>query len=132
MTTPSRRWILCGLLFLATVLNYLDRQTISVSASRIAEEMQLNDADLGRLFFAFLLAYGLGQLAIGPLLDRFGVVAAYATAVTAWSLAGASSGLVTSFGFLFATRVLLGMSHRPSVPSWRPLAPWPNHRALSR
>ncbi len=116
MRMPTRRWTLCGLLLLVTIINYLDRQTISVLASRIAEEMSLNDADLGRLFFAFLFAYGLGQMIVGPLLDRFGVVAAYAVAVAAWSLAGASSGLATGFGFLFATRILLGLCESPNWP----------------
>lgn len=114
--SPSSRWIICGLLLLATILNYLDRQTISVSATKIAAEMGLNDWHLGRLFSGFLLAYGVSQIVVGPLLDRFGTVAAFAVAVTSWSLAGASSGLATGFWFLFGTRVALGICESPNWP----------------
>lgn len=116
MTKSSHRWLVCGLLLLATILNYLDRQTISVSASRIAEEMNLNDWQLGRLFSAFLFAYGIGQVLLGPVLDRLGTVKAFAFAVAAWSVAGASSGLATGFWFLLGTRVLLGVCESPNWP----------------
>jgi len=110
------KWLFCLLLFGATLVNYLDRQTISVSASRIAEEMQLTDRDLGRLFFGFLFSYGIAQLFIGPLLDRFRVVTAYAVAVAAWSLAGAGAALATGFTGLFAARLLLGICEAPNWP----------------
>lgn len=114
MQNPVRKWSICGLLFLATLVNYLDRQTISVSASNIAAELHLTDAGLGELFFGFLFAYGVGQLFIGPWLDRLGTVAAYAIAVAAWSLAGAASGLASTFGFLMLTRILLGVCESPN------------------
>lgn len=110
------KWSICLLLFGATLLNYLDRQTISVSASRIAEEMRLTDRDLGRLFFGFLFTYGIAQLFVGPLLDKFRVVTAYAVTVIAWSLAGASAALATGFASLFATRLLLGLCEAPNWP----------------
>ena len=116
MKPEKRRWVVCGLIFLATLINYLDRQTISVSASKIAEEMHLTDGDLGKLFSAFLFAYGISQLIVGSLLDRFGVIAAYAFAVVAWSLAGASSDLTTGFATLFAARLLLGICEAPNWP----------------
>lgn len=116
MKPDRRRWIVCGLLFFATLINYLDRQTISVSASHIADEMHLSNEQLGELFSAFLFAYGVGQILIGPVLDRLSVVAAYAVAVAAWSLAGASSALAASFGTLFAARLLLGVCEAPNWP----------------
>jgi ACS family hexuronate transporter-like MFS transporter len=116
MKPTTSRWFICGLLFLATLLNYLDRQTISVSASKIAAEMQLTDGELGKLFSAFMFAYGIGQLVVGPWLDRFGVVAAYAVAVAAWSLAGAASGFATGFAMLLGTRALLGICESPNWP----------------
>jgi MFS transporter, ACS family, hexuronate transporter len=111
-------WLIVGLLFLATLLNYLDRQTISVLATRIAEDpgMRLTDADLGRIFFAFLLAYGVAQLLVGPLLDRFPVRIVYPIAVTAWSLAGALAALATGFWSLFGLRMLLGVCESPNWP----------------
>lgn len=116
MRNPANRWVVCGLLFLATVLNYLDRQTISVSATKIAEEMGLNDWQLGRLFSGFLFSYGICQILLGPLLDRIRTIWAYALAVALWSLAGAASGLATGFWFLLATRMLLGVCEAPNWP----------------
>lgn len=110
------KWVLCGLLFLATLLNYLDRQTISVASTEIATEMHLTDADLGRLFFAFYLSYGVAQVFIGGVLDRLHVGLAYALAVTAWSLSGAAAALAAGFGSLFVLRVLLGVCESPNWP----------------
>lgn len=116
MRAPNKRWTLCGLLLLATIINYLDRQTISVSASRIADELNLTDKHLGELFSAFLFAYGIGQVVLGPLLDRMGTVIAYAIAVAAWSLSGAASGIATGFVFLLMTRIALGLCESPNWP----------------
>ncbi len=119
---PQRRtlmpWLIVGLLFLATLLNYLDRQTISVLATRIAEDpaMQLTDANLGQIFFAFLLAYGIAQLLVGPVLDRMSVRVAYPIAVSAWSLAGAAAALATGFWSLFGLRMMLGVCESPNWP----------------
>ncbi len=116
MNTPRKRWTLCGLLLLATIINYLDRQTISVSASRIADEFRLTDGHLGLLFSGFLFAYGIGQVVLGPVLDRMGTVRAYALAVAMWSLSGAASGIATGFGFLLVTRLALGVCESPNWP----------------
>jgi len=110
------KWIICGLLFLATLINYIDRQTISVLSTKIADEMHLNDSDLGKLFFGFMFTYGLAQIFVGTVLDRFRVVAAYAVAVTAWSLAGAASALSVGFLSLFLARMLLGVCESPNWP----------------
>ncbi len=128
------KWIVCGLLFLATLLNYLDRQTISVLSTTIADEMHLNDRDLGKLFFGFMFTYGLAQIFIGPLLDRLRVVVAFAVAVTAWSFAGASSALSVGFMSLFFARMLLGVCESPNWPlALRVVARFfpPNQRALA-
>lgn len=114
---PGRaKWLLCGLLFLATLLNYLDRQTISVSAAPIAGKMGLSEADLGQLFFAFLFSYGIAQILLGAVLDRLSVPLAYALAVAAWSLAGAAAALAVGFWSLFLLRMLLGICESPNWP----------------
>src|SRR5687768_7740195 len=66
---PNSKWLLVGLLFLATTLCYLDRQTLAVSATPIVKEMGLDDADLGQLFFAFFISYGVAQIFVGGVLD---------------------------------------------------------------
>jgi ACS family hexuronate transporter-like MFS transporter len=68
------------------------------------------------LFFAFLFAYGLAQLFVGAVLDRFPVRIAYAAAVIAWSFAGAAAALSTGFVSLFFLRVLLGVCECPNWP----------------
>jgi ACS family hexuronate transporter-like MFS transporter len=110
------KWVLCGLLFLATLLNYLDRQTMSVTSTEIANEMRLTDTHLGRLFFAFYLSYGIAQVLIGAFLDRLPIGRAYALAVAAWSLSGAAAALATGFWSLFFLRVLLGVCESPNWP----------------
>lgn len=110
------KWVVVGLLFLATLLNYLDRQTIAVSATVISKEFALNDADLGKLFFGFLFAYGVAQLFVGTLLDRMSIRVAYALAVLAWSLSGAAAVLAGGFASLFFMRVLLGVCESPNWP----------------
>ncbi|HVF28286.1 MAG TPA: MFS transporter [Pyrinomonadaceae bacterium] len=110
------KWLVVGLLFFATLLNYLDRQTIAVSATVISKEFALNDTDLGRLFFGFLFAYGVAQLFIGTLLDRLNVKIAYALAVIAWSLSGAAAALAGGFASLFFLRMLLGVCESPNWP----------------
>jgi MFS transporter, ACS family, hexuronate transporter len=110
------RWLIVGLLFLATLLNYLDRQTLSVTASKILDEFKLNDADLGTILFGFFLSYGIAQLFIGPFLDRLNIKFAYALAVAAWSIAGAAAVFATGFWSLFFLRILLGICESPNWP----------------
>jgi ACS family hexuronate transporter-like MFS transporter len=110
------KWWIAGLLFVATLLNYLDRQTLAVSSSRVLEDLGLNDGHFGRWLFAFFLAYGVAQIVIGPLLDRRSVVWVYAAAVTAWSLAGASAALATGFWSMLSLRLLLGICESPNWP----------------
>ena len=64
------KWRLCLLLFLATTLNYLDRQTMSILAPILQKEMGLDNEALGWLFAVFYYAYTFSQFAVGPLLDR--------------------------------------------------------------
>ncbi len=118
MTAPSRsRWVVCALLFGATLLNYLDRQTLSVLAPLIREEMHLNNEDLGKLFAWFLGAYTVGQILAGFIIDRVDVRIAYAVAVALWSLTGAATGLTTGFVGLLILRTALGVSEGANWPS---------------
>ena len=81
--SPWWKWQVCGLLLLATMLNYMDRLTVNQSAREIMWEFGLDKADYGRLEAAFSLAFGLGALLAGAMADRWNVWWLYPSAVAA-------------------------------------------------
>jgi ACS family hexuronate transporter-like MFS transporter len=68
----ARRWLYIGLAFLATVINYLDRQTLSVAAPVLRHELGFGDIEYSRIVSAFMLAYTVMNGVSGPLIDRIG------------------------------------------------------------
>src|SRR5262245_2932924 len=110
------RWRLCALLFLATTLNYLDRQTVSILAPTLQKELHLDNAALGWLFAVFYYAYTFAQVAVGPLLDRFHLRWAYGLAVVVWSAVAVATGFVTGFAGLVIFRFLLGIAEAGNWP----------------
>lgn len=111
------KWRLCILLFLATVLNYLDRQTVSVLAPVMQKEMHLDNAALGYIFSAFYYAYTCCQFASGLVLDRVHLRWAFGAAVLAWSAVSALTGLAGGFASLLVFRLMLGMMESANWPS---------------
>jgi len=113
---PRLRWWICGLLFVATVISYIDRQTISIAAPVIVKEFHLNNEQLARILSAFLVAYTFGQLVAGRFLDWIGSRAGFSIAITIWSLANALTALVTRpWGFVFL-RFMLGVGESGNFP----------------
>src|SRR5262245_25149046 len=96
------RWGVCTLLFLATTLNYLDRQALSILAPLLQREMHLDNEALGWLFSAFYYSYTFSQFAVGPLLDRSDLRYGFGLAVVLWSLVSAATGLAGGFAGLIA------------------------------
>ena len=82
------RWSVCGLLLLATMLNYMDRQTLANAAVRITREFHLNQEQYGNIEAVFAYAFAAGSLVFGWLADRVSVRWLYPTVLTLWSLAG--------------------------------------------
>jgi ACS family hexuronate transporter-like MFS transporter len=117
VSSSKWRWSIVGLLFCATVLNYLDRQTVSLTAPLIKEEFQLNDEQYGQLLSAFRWAYAALHVPAGYIIDRFSVRGFYAIAVAFWSLAGAAAFWVPGVRAFFATRVALGFGEAFNWPS---------------
>jgi MFS transporter, ACS family, hexuronate transporter len=111
------KWQLCVLLFLATTLNYLDRQTVSILAPTLQKEMHLNNEALGWLFAVFYYAYTFAQMAVGPLLDRLQLRWAYGLAVLLWSVVSALTGLAGGFAALIAFRLMLGIAEAANWPA---------------
>jgi ACS family hexuronate transporter-like MFS transporter len=102
------KWWLAVVLFLATVLTYLDRQTMSLCGGMITREWGLSEEQFGDLLGGFRMAYALVQVPAGLLADHVPVRMTYALAVGVWSLAGAAAALVTGAKQMLFTRRLLG------------------------
>ena len=111
------KWRLCLLLFLATTLNYLDRQTMSILAPILQKEMGLDNEALGWLFAVFYYAYMFSQMAVGPLLDRLNLRWAFGAAVLLWSVVSAATGLASGFVSLMVFRLLLGIAEAANWPA---------------
>jgi ACS family hexuronate transporter-like MFS transporter len=103
------RWWVCILLLLATMINYMDRLTINSTADRILNELHLTEADYGKLEFAFGIAFAMGSLGTGWLVDRYNVRWMYPTVVLGWSAAGFATGWATNFSELALCRFCLGL-----------------------
>jgi len=81
------RWIICALLFAATALNYVDRQIIGILQPQLAQQFHWSESDYGNIVFWFQLAYALGYVVFGKLIDRMGARFGYALAVGIWTVA---------------------------------------------
>ena len=119
--TPARptrvRWFFIGLLVVGGVVNYLDRGTLGVANTTIAEDLHLNTIEMGVLLSAFAWPYAIANLPAGYLVDRFGAKAMYAWAAGLWSVITILTGLARSFSFLYAARVALGVAESPFFTS---------------
>lgn len=116
-TTPQRppriRWVLVAFLLIGGIVNYLDRSTLSVANTTIAEEFGLGPVEMGLLLSAFAWPYAIANLPAGYLVDRFGPKWMFAAASAAWSLVGMVTAAAQSFGALYALRVALGVTEAP-------------------
>ena len=110
------KWWLTGVLFLATLLTYLDRQTLAICEKQIREEFHLNDEQYGQLLAAFRWAYGLMQLPAGLMADRLPLRTTFGLAVGLWSLAGAAAAAAFRLPALMVTRAVLGMGETFNWP----------------
>lgn len=103
------RWWIAGLLFLASVLNYIDRQALSILAPTIQDELKLSDGDYGNIVSWFLVAYTVSYLVSGRIVDALGSRWSMAWFVAGWSAANALTGLARSAFSLGGFRFLLGL-----------------------
>src|ERR1700693_151400 len=92
-----QKWQLCVVLFVATTLNYLDRQTMSILAPALQKELHLGNEALGWLFAIFYYAYTFSQMAVGTILDCSYLRWAFASAVFLWSVVSILTVLANGF-----------------------------------
>ena len=112
----SHRWWLVVLLFVASVINYLDRATVSMALPLLSRELGLGPMTKGVLLSAFFVSYAAMQVPIGWCADRFNLRWLYAGAFTLWSLAQGLTGLATGLGTLLACRIALGVGESIYLP----------------
>jgi ACS family hexuronate transporter-like MFS transporter len=110
------RWWIAGLLFLSTLINYVDRQTLSVLAPLLRDQFHMTNTDYSKVLFAFLLAYMIMQSGAGRIMDHLGTRVGFSLAIVWWSVASmlhAAAGSALSLGIF---RFLLGMGEAANWP----------------
>ena len=116
MKINGLRWLMIGLIFLATVMNYIDRQTVSVLKTSISQDLGLNNADYAAVQNSFLLFYGISQMVSGRLYDVIGTRLGFVFSIVVWSvaaLAHATARTASSFGVF---RGMLGFGEAGNWP----------------
>ena len=125
----SYRWVICSLLFLATTINYMDRQILGILADVLQRDIGWTEAQYGFIVTAFQGAYAVGLLTFGAVLDRIGTRLGYTIAIAVWSVAAAAHGAAQSaFGF-GAARLVLGFGEAGNFPAAvKAVSEWFNRR----
>lgn len=119
------RWVICGLLFFATTINYIDRQVFGILAPEMKKVFGWTDQDYTNIVFWFEVAYAIGLLSVGRVLDWIGTRIGFAIAMVFWSIACMlHAGMATIAGFSVA-RFLLGLGESANFPaSIKSVAEW--------
>lgn len=110
------RWTICGLLFLAATINYIDRQVIGILKPTLQTEFGWSELDYADIIFAFQLAYAIGYVAAGRLIDRLGTRRGFALALIVWSLAATAHAWAPAYGPAIAAMLSgAGLAYSASV-----------------
>ena len=110
------RWLIIGLVFFITVINYIDRMTISVLAPVITKDLNLSNTEFGAITTWFLVAYTLSQGISGKIYDRFGNKKGFTFSVFVWSVGAVLHAFATGIGSLSAFRFVLGFGEAGNFP----------------
>lgn len=111
------RWTICALVFFATTVNYLDRQVIGILKPILETDLGIGEAEYGYIVSAFQIAYAIGMLIVGRIIDILGTKIGYALAFIGWSLAAMAHALAKGpVGFGIA-RAFLGFTEAGNFPA---------------
>lgn len=110
------RWVIIALIFFATLINYIDRLTISVLAPAIMEAFKLSNTEFGTVATWFLLAYTISQSASGKLYDKIGVKKGFTVSIIVWSVAGIATAWANGLRALSLCRFMLGFGEAGNWP----------------
>ncbi|SAL52241.1 transmembrane sugar transporter [Caballeronia udeis] len=109
----SQRWFVVGLLFLAGVINYLDRAALSIAAPLIQKDLDFSHAQMGIVFSSFFIGYALFNFVGGVLSDKVGAKKVFGASMGIWSIFCGATALASSLVSLIVLRVLFGMGEGP-------------------
>ena len=125
MKIPHLRWWMIGLIFLATLINYVDRQTVSVLKKSITDDLGLSNPEYAAIQNSFLIAYAISQMLSGRLYDAVGTRVGFTISIVVWSIAAAAHAAASSalsFGFW---RFVLGFGEAGNWPgAAKAIAEW--------
>jgi MFS transporter, ACS family, hexuronate transporter len=111
------RWTICGLVFFATTINYLDRAVISLLKSSLTKEFNWSETNYSNIVVAFQLCYAFGLLFAGRLIDKLGTKIGYGLATGLWSIAAVAHALVTGTTGFYVARGALGITEAGNFPA---------------
>jgi ACS family hexuronate transporter-like MFS transporter len=111
------RWTICGLLFAASTINYIDRQVLGILAPDLQKLLNWDELQYSYIVSAFQAAYAIGFIFAGQMMDRLGTKRGYAIAVGLWSLAAMSAGFAWNAITFGAARFALGLGESGNFPA---------------
>ncbi|HVW84126.1 MAG TPA: MFS transporter [Bryobacteraceae bacterium] len=114
---PQLRWLICGLLFFASTINYIDRQVLGLLKPVLEKDLGWNEADYGWIVSAFQIAYGLMMPIAGRVIDWLGVKLGYTLAVIVWSVAAMGHAMAGNAFQFSAARFSLGIGESANFPA---------------
>ena len=117
MRVGRYRWVICGLLFAATAINYVDRQMIGVLKPTISKDLGWDELTYSDIVFYFQLAYAIGYLSFGKIVDAVGARIGYSIAFVIWTLGHTLCGFAGSAFQFSAARFILGIGESGNFPA---------------
>lgn len=111
------RWVIVGLLFAATAINYIDRQMLGVLKPTLSSEMGWTESDFAGIVFWFQLAYAIGYISFGKIVDIVGARIGYTVAIIIWTISHMAHGLAGSITHFAMARFGLGIGESGNFPA---------------
>lgn len=111
------RWTICSLLFVATTINYIDRQVLGILAPDLQRAIGWSEVEYGYIVVAFQAAYALGLPLFGRFIDRYGTKLGYTISILGWSIAAMAHAFASSALSFGVARALLGVSEAGNFPA---------------
>jgi MFS transporter, ACS family, hexuronate transporter len=115
--TRGYRWRIVAMLFFATTINYIDRQIIGILKPYISEELGWSESDYGYIVAAFQIAYAIGLITTGKILDKLGTRMGYLWAMVVWSVAAMAHAAARTVPGFAAARFALGIGQAANFPA---------------